>query len=121
MKKWIALTVLLLAILPLLYKVYQHHILNPTDFQVKQWFFMHGNNFEDARINVVACATDYDTDKMMQKIRRYYNMLYGEADSLHITLFNSEANFLNYDECATHIYHKYSLLELIEKYLPYRY
>jgi len=106
MTKRIITTFTILLILIFSYKTYQYHILNPTDFQVKQWFFMHGNSFEDARINVVACVTDYDTDKMMQKIRRYYNMLYGEADSLHITLFNSEANFLNYNECAEQTFYK---------------
>ncbi len=104
-KKIITIFAILL-ILILSCKTYQHHVLNPKDFQVKQWFFLHGNNYEYARINAVACVSDYDTDKMMQKIKKYYNMLYGEADSLHITLFNSEADFLNYNECTEQSFYK---------------
>ncbi|MBQ8189823.1 MAG: hypothetical protein IJZ44_08605 [Lachnospiraceae bacterium] len=112
MIKRIITILIILIVLKLSYKTYQHHILNPTDFKVKQYFFLHGEDFTDARINVVACVADYDTDKMMQKIRRYYNMLYGEADSLHITLFNSEDNFLNYDECTKQTFYKYSLVKV---------
>lgn len=112
MMKRIIATLFLLTALLTLHKVYQYHILNPTDFRVQQYFFIHGENFADARINVIACIADYDTDKMMRKIRQYYNMLYGEADSLHITLFNSEANFLNYDECAEQTFYKSSLIKV---------
>lgn len=116
MKKRIIATLLLLIALLTLHKEYQYQILTPTDFKVQQYFFFHGEDLTDARINVIACVTDYDTDKMMQKIRRYFNMLYGEADSLHITLFNNEANFLNYKECVEQTFYKHPLIELLKIY-----
>ncbi len=108
MKKWIISTLLVLSILLTLFKTYQYYITNPTCFKVQQCFFTHGENFTDTRLNVIACVTDYDTDKLMLNIKRYYDMIYGEADRLHITLFHCEADFLNYNECAQTTFYKKS-------------
>ena len=105
MKKYIIRVVLAVFIVFVLsvtgFKIYNHSLLKTTDFEVRQWFFMHGSNFEDARINVIANINDYDLEKMMNKIRRYYEVQHGRADNLHITLFNSEEDFkefINYEE-----------------------
>ena len=105
MKKYIIRVVLAVFIVFVLsvtgFKIYNHSLLSTTDFEVRQWFFMCGSNFEDARINVIANINEYDLEKMMNKIRRYYEVQHGRADSLHITLFNSEEDFkefVNYEE-----------------------
>ena len=101
MKKYIVrvcLAVFIVFVLSIIgFKVYKKHILNDTDFEVRQWFFMHGSNFEDTRINVIANIEDYDLDEMMNKIRRFYEVQHGRADSLHITLFNSEEDFKEFE------------------------
>lgn len=108
MKKWGVTTLILLTVSLLLYKTYQHHILNPTDFKIQQCFFSHGENFTDTRLNVIACATDYDTEMMMYKIKRHYDAIYGEADRLTIILFDSMSDYENYNERAEQIFYKRS-------------
>lgn len=108
MRKKIILMLLLLAVLLILCKTYQCNIENPTDFKVQQYFFTHGDNFSSTRLNVISCITDYDVDRMMYKIRRYYNFVYGEADRLEIILFNSEEDFKNYNVHSQQTYYKNS-------------
>ncbi len=108
MKKWITPTILLLAIFLLLLKTYLYNIENPTDFKVQQCFFAHGEDFTDTQLNVIACVTDYDTEYMMNKIKRYYDCLYGEADRLTIILFDSMRDFENYNKRAEQTFYKHS-------------
>ena len=109
MKKWIGTWMLLFIALLILCKTYQYDIENPKDFKVQQYFFFHGENFIDTRLNVIACVTDYDTDKMMYKIKRYYDAIYGEADRLTIILFHNIEDFENYDKCTEQTFYKHSL------------
>ena len=110
MKKYIIRVVLVVFMVFVLsvtgFKIYKHSLLSTTDFEVRQWFFSHASNYESTRINVIANIEDYDLDEMMNKIRKYYEVQYGRADSLHITLFNSEEDFKEFENYEQKTFNK---------------
>jgi len=106
MKKHIISFILIFIIGIFLGRAYTQNIENPRDFKVQQIFVNNIGDTKETRMNVIVTTDDYDVDKMLRKIRKHHNFVYGEAERLNILLFNSEDDFINFDIYAEETFNK---------------
>ena len=80
-----------------IYNEYKKKSYIPEEFSIHQSFIMGTDDYKDTRLKVIVKVQDYDLDDMYNKIIAHHKKLNGMSNELHIELFNSMDDFINYN------------------------
>ena len=79
--------------------IYNHNkkVDIPEEFSIHQSFIMGTDDYKETRLKVIVKIQDYNLDDMYNKIIAHHKKLNGMSNKLHIELFNSMDDFINYN------------------------